>query len=226
MLVDPEDGVCGVKYEKPSRYDYFFYSENLYRQQIEQKYRKAMRKFEEAKDIQASLDRNKALPKKYRINNELVDVTYSYQTKLKELGEEEAKRFIKQAVLNGREGFFCITSSENLTLAQALVTYRKKDSIEKIINSLKNEVEIRPVRVWTEKSIRGALVIGFLAQLIISLIRYEQKTLKHTSTKFIKYSLMNLTVTVEKLERGGKRRIFSNFDVINWLILHPEQGVT
>ena len=159
MLVDPEDGVCGIKYEKPSRHDYFFYSENLYREQIEQKYRKAMRKFEEAKEIQASLDRN-------------------------------------------------------------------KDSIEKITNSLKNEVEIKPLRVWTEKSIRGALVIGFLAQLIISLIRYEQKTLKHTSTKFIKYSLMNLTVTVEKLERGGKRRIFSNFDVINWLILHPEQGVT
>jgi len=37
-----------------------------------------------------------------------------------------------------------------------------------------------------KESIYGAIIIGFVAQLLISLIRYEFKELKHTSTKFLK----------------------------------------
>ena len=60
-----------------------------------------------------------------------------------------------------------------MTLAEALERYRKKDSIEKIFHSLKNEIEIKPLRVWTEKSMLGAILIGFLAQLFVSLVRFE-----------------------------------------------------
>lgn len=166
------------------------------------------------------------MPKKYRINNELVDITITYQTKLKKLSEEEAKKLIKAAQITGREGFFCLKSSENLTLGEALATYRKKDSIEKIFHSLKNEIEIKPVRVWSDNSIYGALIIGFIAQVFISLIRYDHSELKHTSTKFIKKSLMNLTVTVEIRKNLPKRKIYSNFDPINELILLQKQAIT
>ncbi len=67
----------------------------------------------------------------------------------------------------GREGFFCLKSSKNLTLIEALQTYRKKDSIEKIFNSLKNEIEIKPLRLWTDNSIYGALIIEFIAQIFV-----------------------------------------------------------
>lgn len=72
-----------------------------------------------------------------------------------------------------------------MTVIEALQTYRKKDSIEKIINFLKNEIEIKPLRVWTDDSIYGAMIIGFIAQLFISLLMYEFVELKKTSTKFI-----------------------------------------
>ena len=123
------------------------------------------------------------------------------------------------AGLSPPEGFFCLVSSEDLTLRDALRIYRQKDSIEKIFNSLKNEIQIKPLRVWSENSIYGALIIGFLAQLIISLIRFEKKELKHISTKFIRKSLMNLTVTVEFEKRNRRRYIYSNFDRINQAIL-------
>ena len=84
---------------------------------------------------------------------------------------------------------------------------------------LKNEIEIKPLRVWSDNSVYGALIIGYLAQLIISLIRYEIEELKHTSTKFIKKSLMNLTVTVEYGRNPRKKYIYSNFDPINEVIL-------
>jgi len=218
-LIDEDDGIYGTKFEKPSRIDYFYFSERLRRDQLESKQRKALRILEEAREIQASIDGHRELPKKYQINNVLVDISYEYQTKLQELSEEEALQLVENAAINGREGFFCLVSSEDLTLKQALETYRKKDSIEKIFNSLKNEIEIKPLRVWSEHSIYGALIIGFLAQLIISLMRYEYSELKHISTKFIKNSLMNLTVTIEYIGEGRKRYIYANFNPIIGLIL-------
>ncbi len=223
-LIDLEDRVYGIKFVKPSRIDYFYFSEKLKKNQLKSKKRHALRKYEEAKEIQASIDNKRGLPKRFQINNELVDITYTYQTKLKELNEKEALKLVKSAAINGREGFFCLVSNEDLTLKEALETYRKKDSIEKIINSMKNEIEIKPLRVWTDSSIYGALIIGFLAQLIISLIRYEYEELKHTSTKFIKKSLMNLTVTVEFGTQPRKRYIYSNFDPLNEVIL-AQNGV-
>lgn len=225
-LVDPVRKVYGIKYIRPSNIDYFFFSEALQKEHLETKKRKAMRKYLEAEEIQKSLDNKKELPKKYRIDNELVDVIYSYQTKLRELGEEESLKLVESAVINGREGFFCIKSSENLTLEQALDTYRKKDSIEKIFNSLKNEIEIKPLRVWSDNGIYGAILIGFIAQLFMSLIRYDYDELKHTSTKFIKNSLMNLTVTVDFLARHQKSYIYANFDHINTLILTQNEAIT
>lgn len=224
-IVDEEKGVHGIKIVKPSSINYFYFSETLKKQQLEAGIRKALRLLEEAKEIQKSIEKNKKLPKKFRINNKLIDIRYSYQTKLVKMSEEEAFEFLREDIINGREGFFCLKSSRNLTLTEALQTYRKKDSLEKIFNSLKNEIEIKPLRVWSDDSIYGAIIIGFIAQLLISLMRYRFKELKHTSTKFIKKSLLNLTVTVDFLGNKSKSYIYANFDHINSLVLVQKQGI-
>ncbi len=218
-MIDAETGVRGIKIEKPSSTNYFFFSEKLQKEQLESRARKVVRQIKEAKEIQDSIDKNKALPKRFRINNLLIDVDYSIQTKLVELTEDDAIKLLEDKFINGREGFFCLKSSKNLTLTEALLTYRKKDSIEKIFNSLKNEIEIKPLRVWTDNSIYGAIIIGFVAQLFISLVRFEIPELKHTSTKFIKKSLSDLTVTVNSWMQKAKTYIHSNFDAINTMIL-------
>ena len=218
-LVDERYGIYGLKKKFPSRVNYLYFSEQLYEQKMASKVRKVERLLSEAEEIQKSIESNRGLPKRYRINNPLVDCEYSYQTKLTSLSDEEARAILKEASITGREGFFCLVSDKDLTLEETLAIYREKDSIEKIINSLKNEIEIKPLRVWSDNSIYGALIVGFLAQLIISLIRYEHEELKHKSPKFIKISLMNLTVTVEFKKSGKKRYIFSNFNPISYVIL-------
>ncbi len=225
-LVDERYGVYGLKKEFPSRVNYMFFSEHLYEQQIESKLRKVDRLFREAEKIQQSIENKRGLPKQYRINNPLVECKYSYQTKLRLFSEDEAKAILKKASITGREGFFCLVSNKNLTLREALMTYRQKDSIEKIINSLKNEIEIKPIRCWSEHSVYGAMIVGFIAQLFMALIRFEHQELKHTSTKFIKISLMNLTVTVEYKKSTEKRYIFSNFNTISQVILTQNQAIT
>jgi len=217
-----EKGIKGIKIQKPNSVNYLFFSKNLQKEQLESRARKVLKQMREAKAIQDSIDHGKKLPKRFRIDNLLIDVEYSVQTKLIELSEDEAVKLLEDSIITGREGFFCLKSSKNLTLAEALLTYRKKDSIEKIFNSLKNEIEIKPLRVWTDNSIYGAIIIGFIAQLFISLMRYEVPELKHISTKFIKKSLSNLTVTVDSWGRKVKTYVYSNFDAINMTILRSK----
>jgi transposase len=224
-LVDERYQIYGLKKKFPSRVNYLYFSEHLYEQKMASKLRKVERLLSEAEEIQKSIDNNRGLPKRYRINNPLIECEYSYQTKLASLSEKEARAILKKASITGREGFFCLVSDKDLTLKEALTIYREKDSIEKIINSLKNEIEIKPLRVWSENSIYGALIVGFLAQLIISLIRFEHPELKHKSPKFIKISLMNLTVTVEFRKSGKKRYIFSNFNPISQVILSQNHEI-
>lgn len=225
-LVDERNETYGLKKKFPSRINYLYFSEHLYKQKMASKFRKVERLLNEAEEIQRCIESNRGLPKRYRINNPLVDCEYSYQTKLASLSDEEARAILKEASITGREGFFCLVSDKDLTLTETLTIYREKDSIEKIINSLKNEIEIKPLRVWSDFSIYGALILGFLAQLIISLIRFEHKELKHKSPKFIKISLMNLTVTVEYRKLGKKRYIFSNFNPISQVILSQNHVIS
>ena len=225
LTIDAEKGIKGIKIQKPNSVNYLFFSKNLQKEQLESRARTILRQMHEAKAIQESIDHGKKLPKQFRIHNLLIDVEYSVQTKLIELSEDEAVQLLEENIINGREGFFCLKSSKNLTLAEALLTYRKKDSIEKIFNSLKNEIEIKPLRVWTDNSIYGALIIGFIAQLFVSLMRYEIPELKHTSTKFIKKSISYLTFTVDSWERNVKTYVYSNFDAINMMVLGSKWGV-
>jgi len=225
-LIDSEKGIYGVKIPFPKRTNYFFYSEKLQRENIASALRKAERQLKEAQDIEQAHSKGKALPKRFRVNNVLVKATIEYQTKLKSMSDEQAFELVKKASITGREGFFCLTSSQNLTLKEALFLYKEKDSVEKIMHSLKNEINIKPLRVWSDNSIYGALLIGYLAHLIISLIRYDEPELKSFSAKFIKISLSNLTVTIEKLTSSRKRRIYSNFDPINELICLKNEAIT
>ncbi|WP_048132407.1 IS4 family transposase [Methanosarcina sp. 1.H.T.1A.1] len=225
-LIDSKKGIYGIKIVKPSRIKYLYFSESLQKRQLEAKARAVMRKLKEAKEIQKAIVNNKKLPKKFRINNELIEIDYSFRTKLEELSDEEAIELLKASLINGREGFFCLKSNRDLTLEDALMTYRKKDSIEKIFHSLKNEINIKPLRVWSDDSIYGAIILGFIAQLFISLMRYEFEGLKHRSTKFIKKSLLNLTLTINFKKNGIKNYIFANFDQINSLIVAKKNGIT
>jgi transposase len=221
-VVDPDKGIVGVTYEKPHSTDYFYFSKSLHDDQVKSAAKRARRMVDEAVELQRDLDAGKKVKKKYRggpSGNCLIDARTTFQTKLVEMSKEEAYRYALSRCANGREGFFCLKSSVMLTLAEALATYRKKDSIEKIFHSLKNEIEVKPVRCWKKERQIGVLLIGFLAQLFVSLLRYDLRELVGTSTKFIKKSLRNLTETLVRGEKGAERRIFSNFDGMNKAIL-------
>jgi len=119
-LVDKKEGVHALVHKFPSRINYYFFSSQLREDHEASLRRLAERKLQEAKDIQRSLDGGKGLPKRFRLRNPLVDASYEYQTKLAEMDEEAALRFVMEELRTGREGCFCLTSSREMPPAQAL----------------------------------------------------------------------------------------------------------
>ena len=102
-LVDSEKGIYGIKQRFLSRTNYFFFSKFLQIEQLESKMRKASKQLQQATEIQRSIDNKKSLPKKYLINNPLIDIKFQVQTKLPSITMEDAFEQVKKASITGRE---------------------------------------------------------------------------------------------------------------------------
>jgi len=226
VLVDAEDGVYGKRLMFPSRTKYLYFSRKLRDDIISRKRGGLERKYEEAMRLRSTIVDGRKTPKRYRSSNPFLDLRLFYQFRLYEMEREEAMERALELSLTGREGFFALISNENFSLHEALKIYREKDSVERLFNSLKNEIRIRPARCWSENGIYGAFLIAFQAQIVISFIRFRCPELKTVSTKFIMRSLMSFSLTVVFQGDGRMRRIFSNFDEINRLVLAENAVIT
>jgi transposase len=215
------DEVVCVKHRFGSgRCIYLFYSSQLHNDKLRTIDSMARKKVADAMDfIKTKKDGriciSKAVVKKV---NPLFDVEVSVQTKL--LGDEQAMlEYVRQRLTKGTEGFFKLESSKELTVIEAYSIYREKDTVEKLIESLKNHIEIKPLRCWNEDSVKGILLVGFIAQMMVAMIRYEHPELRNLSTKFLIRALEKLTATYFSAGPGRKQAVYSNFDRINRLIL-------
>jgi len=217
---DEKKRIYGIKIIYPKSVNYLYYSKEREELDLLAHHKKAVKDLEEARYVKDCIYSGKKLPQKYRSSkNMFLKLSCTIQVDLGNASDEELLERYEQKLKTGREGFFALKSSRNLTLKDAVSVYRSKDSIEKIFNSLKNEIEIKPLRVWTESSIKGALLIGFLSQLFVSLTRYLIPEVKKVSTKFFLKSLKNLTLTIIMGETVFRRRIYSNFEWLNRTIL-------
>lgn len=56
----------------------------------------------------------------------------------------------REKIVDGREGFFCLTSNLDLNPYAIRKMYRDKDCVEKLFSSMKSDIGIRPIRAWTD----------------------------------------------------------------------------
>jgi len=128
-------------------------------------------------------------------------------------------RIFKEKHITGWEGFFCLVSDKDMDPVEVRSTYRSKDIVEKLFSSMKSDIGIRPIRTWTENGVYGVLLIGFLAQVMVSVTRLLAEPASSRAMKFITNSMQKLTLTAEIGNDGRRRRILSNFNPLNTLIL-------
>lgn len=217
--IDAVPGVYALKRKFPSRVDYYFFSEKLQKEHLASRRRKAVRQWEQANMLEKRAAEGRPLPKNLVPDNPLVDIHYTYWTRVAAMEEKEGIELLLGKAVKRREGCFCLVSDMDMDAKEALRIYRSKDAIEKLFRSLKSDIEVKPLRVWSDDAVYGVLLLGFIARLMICLTRHFVKPVKSVSTKFIAASLQNLTETVVFGEDGRTQRHYSNFDALNKAIL-------
>ena len=123
-----------------------------------------------------------------------------------------------------RCGWFKLQSSDYLEPEVALDIYRHRVGIEHLISSIKSVVNLKPLRVWSKSSVRGSLLLALIAQLQISMVRYDMqpdivekmvdgkmtRTEHKPSAKTIIENLLHWTVTLIPRDGWKVERIYSN----------------
>lgn len=92
-----------------------------------------------------------------------------------------------------------ILHGKKIDRAQVLELYRNRDSIEKVINSLKNHIDTKRIRAHNQDTANGRLFIKFIALIIITKIMNVIKNDK----KLKKYSINEIMAELKKLKMNS-----------------------
>jgi transposase len=103
-------------------------------------------------------------------------------------------------------GYYAVQSSKQLSAKQILSGYHSLWKIEEFFRIMKHTIEVRPVYHWTEKRIKGHLVVSFLSFLFMRGL--ETVLNKDVSTERIKEALRSITLTGFKI--NGKEYYLKN----------------
>ena len=94
-----------------------------------------------------------------------------------------------------RVGRFLLVYNGEYTPLECLSIYRNRDNIEKAFRMLKTDLDIFPMRVWKESTIRGILLLFFISLIIRTALMKGMIS----SGLMKKYSLEKMLLELEKL---------------------------
>ena len=204
---------------------YMFMNEKL-KSDIMYRYRcKAEHDYSEMEEMKAALNTGKKPRKKHRNGNCFVDTRLSYQFPLIGRTKEEAIEEAVRRMITGREGLFVLVTNRPLTAEEILSYYRDRNAVETAFKDLKHGIDWRPARCTKEESIRGRILISFLALFCMSMIRFLYPQFRSKTAESISEELSSFTLTVFTKRDGEKRRVWSNYGPILRAILGRERPV-
>lgn len=207
-----EDGICAHTFQGNLGYTKCIYFSASKWQESMEKYRdKANRDYDEMLEMKAALEGRRKLRKKYRNSNYFVDTRLSYLFQLDGMSREEA---IERAIRNritGREGYFVLMSSKEISAKDMLKTYRSRNDVEGAYRDLKHGIDIRPTRTKKEAAIKGRVMITFLAYFVLALAKFMVPEMQSRTADTLVEELRSFSVTTMDDDKGGKRRVYSNF---------------
>ena len=96
-------------------------------------------------------------------------------------------------------GYFCIITSEEMTCKEALELYKSRDASEKLFRADKTFLGNRSARVYSEESLRGKILIEFVALIIRNRIYTKIKDALQIMNDQPNY--MNIPAAIRELEK-------------------------
>ncbi|MBQ9690212.1 MAG: hypothetical protein IJV47_06365 [Candidatus Methanomethylophilaceae archaeon] len=225
-----ERGVgCVIRTLKNGKTTYFFFSVDKY---IRSRLTAERNAQIAAERLRKSLKRPGNRPKQTNLiafsNTEFFDTTvndYDVQTKL-DVWSDEAVEQVADLFAGSLCGWFKLESSHPMEPLKALRTYRRRNDVEDLIKSIKNVASLRPLRVWSDDTVRGSMLLSMLAQLFVSMLREElpgdmvermvdgklTRHLHRPSSETVVRSMGQLTLAVSVDRIGRISRVLCNLD--------------
>lgn len=101
-------------------------------------------------------------------------------------------------------GFSALLSNSIKCPVEALQIYRNKDVVEKCFDDLKNQLDMKRLRMHSSTTTDGRLFIQFIALIYISALRIEMKK-SELIKRYTARELLQETETITKINYSGKR---------------------
>lgn len=188
-----------------------FFSEKRRRELLESYRAKAERDYDEAINLKAMVAKQKPR-KKYRNSNMFLKTSIGYVFSLDLESREEAIERAVKARITGREGYFVLMCSRTMLPSEMLRTYRSRNDIEDAYLDLKHGIDIRPVRCRDEDSVRGRILIAYLALTVLYFAKYVTPEIRKRTAETLVRDLVSFSLTVEVEDGRVTRRVYSNFN--------------
>lgn len=179
---------------------YLFFNKELKENQLKNK----------KKRFERELERNQTLLNKTKSGTPLATYPTSEGTIIAKGSLQTTLANIESPQVTGLEGYFILESSLDLAPEKVLGLYKDKDKAEKFFRSIKEGIDLRPMRHWTDDAIIGHIIIAFLTNAIISLTQLRTKEIDVKNTKLLKKYLNNLTLAIIYPPTGGKLHCLAN----------------
>ncbi|MCK9323151.1 MAG: hypothetical protein RBR05_04520 [Candidatus Methanomethylophilaceae archaeon] len=74
----------------------------------------------------------------------------------------ESFEYVLGQFSDSREESFKLECNRNLIPLEVFSIYRRRDTIKKLMDPLKNHIYLKPMCVWSENSVKGTLLLFFL----------------------------------------------------------------
>ena len=157
--------------------------------------------------LEAKIDRIAAYLKKYEGQQVVIDKSYEKYFSLEYYHEgKEDQCFVcgieKSSVIDAELelcGYFCIITSAEMSAKEALELYKSRDASEKLFKSDKSFLGNRSMRVYTEESLEGKILIAFVALIIRNRMYTKLKDAEEEMPEQPNY--MNVPAAIRELEK-------------------------
>ena len=126
------------------------------------------------------------------------------------------------------EGYMVIISNDLKNVEEVFYTYRRKDVVEKAFDNLKNDLDVKRLKVHSTRTLKGKMFIVFIALIIKTLIYnkiIEQADISKYSVNDIikemqKISIIQFTENLSMLTEisSAQKKIFKTFNIIEPII--------
>lgn len=189
-----------VKLVRDNEINYIFFSEKLYQEQLQKREKK----------YQMLLEKNDKDLKKVKNGKNLGSVITKDGYIILHGSIQKTLAPISNPFINGLEGFFALESSVDDEPEKILSLYKDRDKAEKFIRGLKDGLELRPIRHWSDLAVKGYLLLTFLTNFLVNLTLYLAKKPLVRDIRLLRKFLNNLTLTIAYPPNAFKFTVLSN----------------